>query len=89
MGAEERDSSEYIHNIGNLTLLHPKDNKTAGNEKFETKCEKIYKKSKLTLNTLILQYTTFPNDPRGAVQKRSEDLADKALEIFKVSLSLK
>jgi len=86
-GLKGKDVRDYVHNIGNLTLLHPSDNNLASNEPFETKCKQVYSPSKLELNKKIVEYTEFSVDPKKAINKRAMDLAKLALDIFKVSLA--
>jgi hypothetical protein len=74
--------SVYVNRIGNFTLLGQKLNIVASNNPFEDKIVQ-YKKSSLKITKEIVEtYKEFKFDQ---VQSRSESLATKAVEIWKIS----
>lgn len=85
-GLKRKDIKEYVHSIGNLTLLHPKDNQIAKNKSMRSKCLEIYDKSHFKFNNEIsLNYKNlFIDDYKEAIKQRGEDIAEQLYEITKI-----
>jgi len=69
---------DYVWRIGNLTILGEKLNIVASNNPFQSKI-KEYKKSDFKINQIIAGYKKFKF---GEVEKRSKELAKKAVKIW-------
>ncbi len=70
---------DFVNRIGNFTLLGQKLNIKASNNPFENKLNQ-YKKSSLRVTTEIVE--NYPEFRFAQVEKRSKELADKAIEIW-------
>lgn len=85
---DNKEHKEYINRIGNLTLLSRKLNPTLGNKSFEEKVthKKGYKHSemKLTKELADKYYPMFVKWGKDAIEQRQKDLANRALEIWKI-----
>lgn len=71
---------QYVHRLGNLTLLGDEYNKECTNSTFDVKKE-IYKQSNIDLTKDLLVYEDW-NEYK--IRDRQSDLADKAMKIWKV-----
>jgi uncharacterized protein with ParB-like and HNH nuclease domain len=79
LGKNSQDKhKEYIWRIGNLTILGEKLNVVASNNPFQSKIRE-YKKSDFKINQTIAGYKKFKF---GEVDKRSIELAEKAVKIW-------
>ncbi len=85
-GLTKRDIKDYVHSIGNLTLLHPHDNQKAKNKKIQAKCSEIYEKSHFKFNKDIsLKYKDiFAIDFKEAIKQRGQDVAEQIYSITKI-----
>lgn len=85
-GLVKKEIKDYVHNIGNLTLLHPKDNQKAKNKKFKNKCTEIYDKSHFKFNKEIsLKYgDIFIDDYKEAIKQRGQDIAEQLYIMTKI-----
>lgn len=85
-GYSKKDIKDYVHSIGNLTLLHPNDNQRAQNKKMTLKCSQIYDSSHLKFNKLISsQYKDlFIDDFKEAIKQRGQDIAEQIYLMTKI-----
>ena len=74
VNADPQLQQEYVDRIGNLCLLHGKQNKESSAKSFAFKSERIYAKSKLTLTRQVAQ--DFNEWTRASVERRQRELAD-------------
>jgi uncharacterized protein with ParB-like and HNH nuclease domain len=88
----EEEHGQYVHNLGNLTLLGGKKNSRASNKPFNEKLE-IYngqKDGKMTNSTITRDiYEYNKNDPiwnKKKIEERTKDLISKASELLHVKL---
>lgn len=72
------EMDEFANNIGNLAILGPNDNNSAGNKEFADKKE-LYKSSTFSLTRDLY---ALPAWDRTAILKRASDLRDMALKVF-------
>lgn len=81
---------DYVHDIGNLTLLNLGDNQELSNATMGVKVKKVFSKSHFDLNKKLvdLQYI-FESDPKEAIKSRGYELAKIANDIFNSSLKIK
>lgn len=84
-GFTQKQIKDFVHNIGNLTILHPIDNRDVGNESFDVKKES-FKNSHFESVRQIVKYDDFPNNPKAAIERRAIDIATRVWEEFRVSL---
>lgn len=78
---------EYVHNIGNLTILNDLDNKTLQNSPLDIKISKVFSKSDFRLNQRIINYQkSFKINPRNAISERGRELAEAANDIWNNNL---
>lgn len=85
-GLSKKDIKDFVHNIGNLTLLHPEDNQKAQNKKMDSKCSQIYDLSHFKFNKLISsQYKEiFIDDYKEAIKQRGQDIAEQIYLMTKI-----
>ncbi|MGC8817668.1 MAG: DUF262 domain-containing protein [Candidatus Hadarchaeum sp.] len=72
------DLEDYIWHLGNLTLIEPKLNKSAGSKSFEEKV-KIYRQSEITMTKEIAQWEQWGRDQ---IIERARKLAEKLADIL-------
>lgn len=79
----EEDHREYVHSLGNITLLAKSYNSSNGNNSFEDKKNnpKGFKDDKLYLNQSIIGYTSWTVD---SIRQRTEILAKELCKIFNI-----
>ena len=75
------EAEEFLHHIGNLTILSREMNKSASNKDFETKYREYYAKDIFEHNKNLNKYP-FDTDPEQAVELRARDLAEEAFQTF-------
>lgn len=75
----EKDHTNYLWRLGNLTLLGANFNKRNSNKKFSDK-KKGYSESDINLTKKLLEYDAWGIEQ---IQQRQEELAQKALLIWK------
>lgn len=75
------ESEDFLHQIGNLTILSREMNKKAGDRDFKTKYKEYYSKDIFEHNQRLNQYP-FEEDPNLAISQRAKDLADEAFRVF-------
>ncbi len=84
-GYTKKEIKEYVHNLGNLTLLHPKDNDKAKNNIMDIKSLQIYDKSHFQFNREITLYKNiFIDDYKEAIKQRGQDIAEQIYAISKL-----
>lgn len=85
-GFSKKDVKDYVHSIGNLTLLHPDDNQKAMNKRMELKCEEIYNKSHFLFNREIsINFKDlFIDDYKEAIKQRGEEIAEMVYKMTKI-----
>jgi hypothetical protein len=71
---------ERVHKVGNLTILGPSDNRTAGNDSFEEKRD-LFQDSAINMNNELSEYDEWTAD---VVENRSADLIEYAEQIFRI-----
>lgn len=72
---------EYLHAIGNLTVLNKKENsKEYSNEPFSAKRE-LFKEDHFEENRRIAEYS-FEDNPIDAISKRSQYIAESMYDLF-------
>lgn len=80
LGEDAEKHGEYVHKIGNLTLLAAELNVPASNNPFESK-KSFYKRSEIKITNELCKF----NDWRiEEIQERSNQLAETALKIWKI-----
>ncbi len=84
-GLTKTDVREYVHNIGNLTLLCEKHNVDVSNDTIENKT-KCYSKSNFLINQEIASKwkDKFKKDWKSAIDERGREVAKKISEIWKL-----
>ncbi|MBL7143310.1 MAG: DUF262 domain-containing protein [Phycisphaerae bacterium] len=80
LGENAGKHSEYVHKIGNLTLLAAELNVPASNNPFASK-KTFYEKSEIRITNNLCMFDDWQI---GEIQKRSNQLAGTALEIWKI-----
>lgn len=85
-GFSKKEIRDYVHNIGNLTLLHPDDNQKAKNKKMKIKCLEIYDNSHFKFNKEISSKykDIFIDDYKEAIKQRSEDISGQIYFMTKI-----
>lgn len=85
-GFSKKEIKDYVHSIGNLTLLHPKDNQKAKNKPMKKKCIEIYNKSHFKFNKEISSkyQDIFIDDYKEAIKQRGEDISEQIYLITKI-----
>jgi len=82
---KKTDVKDYVNDIGNLTLLHDKDNKMLGNETMKVKVKKVFSKSAFKLNRkLTKREKGFTENPREAIKKRGRKLGEISNKIWQM-----
>ena len=83
-GFGDENKDDWIHRIGNLTLLGRRDNKSgdAGNRYFLAKKD-IYSKSAIKITREIANYGNW--SPRE-IEKRQRQLADRAVQVWSFNI---
>lgn len=76
-------TKDYVHNIGNLTILSTEINKSASDKEFDFKFEKYYSNDVFDYNKTLNKYQ-FDSEPSKAIQNRARDLANDAFSVFKL-----
>lgn len=76
------DPSEYVHRIGNLTLLLKKPNSDAADKSFAEKRKLALDQSGLPINTMFSKVRKWGD---AEIEKRQADLANVALEVWKLN----
>lgn len=77
---DESKHKTYVKRIGNLTLISSKLNKDAANAKFEIK-KNVYKDSEIEITKQLVNHERWTPDE---IEKRQEEFAKRALEIWKI-----
>lgn len=72
---------EFLHHIGNLTILSREMNRAASDKDFDTKYNDYYSKDIFEHNKKLNKYT-FDINPNQAVINRAKDLASEAFDVF-------
>lgn len=75
------ESEDFLHKIGNLTVLSKQDNGSIGDKDFILKYEKCYSLDIFNHNKRLSDYP-FETNPKKATELRGDYLAKKAYEIF-------
>lgn len=85
---KKKDIKDYVHCIGNLTLLHPKDNEKAKNRAIAIKCAEIYDNSHFLFNREIeMKYRDlFVEDWMMAIDQRGKDIARELFDMTEVDM---
>jgi len=84
---QSKEIGEFVHNIGNITLLNDRDNQLAGNASIEDKVNKIFRNDPFTTNKEIVQMEDiFKKNPIIAIKRRSEQYAKTAAMIWNSDL---
>jgi uncharacterized protein with ParB-like and HNH nuclease domain len=81
-GFRTNEVSDFVNNIGNLTLLDEKENSGAEDEVFGVKLKKVYSKSKYSFNKDISKYQK--SFDSGSLAALSEVIDKRAREIAKL-----
>lgn len=76
------EPSEYIHRIGNLTLLNAKVNADAANKTFQDKIKLALKQSNLPINAYFRQSLTKWGEKE--IEQRQKEMARLALDVWKL-----
>ncbi len=71
---------DYVHRIGNLTILSREMNRDANDKDFTLKYKEYYSKDIFEYNKELNQYP-FDTDPIQATTQRAKELAEKAFEV--------
>lgn len=76
-GIDQKDVADYVHTIGNLTLLTKADNQDLCKDKSFKDKSKVYQKSDFNLNKEIVTKwgDLFINNYKEAIEKRGAELA--------------
>ena len=77
---DERAIEKQSRRIGNMTLLSPADNRSAGQQAFFEK-QKIYKKSPIQITKQIERYPRWGAD---SISQRQKEMAKTAVEIWRI-----
>lgn len=79
------DTDQYVHNIGNLTILNSNFNGSLSNETIDIKVDTVYSSSPFNINKEIEKYREqFKSNPEKAINNRGEELAKLANKVFKI-----
>lgn len=71
--------SEYVHMLGNLTLLGYRLSVAASNQPFDIKCSEHYCKSEFALTRALTSRTSWDLE---AIEERQKTLADPACSLW-------
>jgi len=80
-GIDGEKAEAAVDRIGNLTLLEKGKNRGIANAGFAIKCKKAFSQSSLHLNK---QLVSIPSWTIGSIDKRSAELAKKAVSIWRL-----
>lgn len=85
-GLEKTEVREYVHKLGNLTLLFEGDNKAASNEMIDVKCEDVFSKSKFKFNNNIdrVWKKQFETDWKKAIDSRGIEIASIISKLWRL-----
>jgi len=84
-GLTKDDIKDYVHNIGNLTLLYKGDNRELQNAIMDKKIEKVFSKSKFKLNKRLKdKKEIFKTNPKKAIGERALELASIAAKVWSI-----
>ncbi len=72
---------EFLHHVGNLTILSREMNRAASDKDFTTKFSNYYSTDIFEYNNILNKYP-FDTDPKEATVSRSKELAEDAFRIF-------
>lgn len=75
------EADEFLHHIGNLTILSREMNRAASDKNFDVKNKEYYIKDIFEHNKNLNKYP-FDSDPEKAVLLRAKDLAEEAFGVF-------
>jgi len=75
----KRDLEPYLWQLGNLTILGEKLNRSAGNKSFTVKCAEYYKESEVVITREILSYASWTP---VEVESRTAQLATLITKVF-------
>lgn len=75
------EAEEFLHHIGNLTILSREMNRAASDKGFDTKYREYYSKDIFEHNKNLNKYP-FDTKPDQAVKLRAKDLAEEAFTAF-------
>lgn len=75
------EQEEFLHRIGNLTILSIEMNREANNKNFDIKYKEYYSKDIFDHNKNLNKYQ-FDTEPDQAVLKRAKDLAEESFSTF-------
>lgn len=87
IGLSKVEVESFIHKVGNLTVLHDKDNKTGDNNPIEIKARGVYAKSHFSLNRELSEdywVSLYKSDPLEATKRRCKVYAETAAKIWKL-----
>lgn len=86
-GLKRRDIQDFVNDIGNLTLLFEDDNKDLGNATMDEKVKRVFSKSHFKFNRdLAKKQGDFEQNSQDAIEKRGEELAEIANEIWQIKI---
>ena len=75
------EAEEFLHHIGNLTILSREMNGAASDRGFDVKYKEYYSKDIFEHNKNLNKYP-FNSEPEEAVMLRARDLAEDAFGVF-------
>jgi uncharacterized protein with ParB-like and HNH nuclease domain len=75
------EAEEFLHHIGNLTILSREMNRSASDKDFDVKYKEYYSKDIFEHNKVLNKYP-FDSNPEDAVTSRAKDLAAEAFDVF-------
>jgi uncharacterized protein with ParB-like and HNH nuclease domain len=78
------ETEEFLHHIGNLTILSREMNRSASDKDFDVKYKEYYAKDIFEHNKDLNKYP-FNTNPEEAVKLRAKELAEEAFVVFSFS----
>jgi len=75
---------DFLHHIGNLTILSREMNRAASDKDFNTKYKDYYSVDIFEYNKILNTYP-FDSEPKTATTMRSNDIAKEAFKIFSIT----
>lgn len=75
---------DFLHRIGNLTILSREMNRAASDKDFNAKYKDYYSVDIFEYNKILNKYP-FDSDPKTATTMRSNDIAKEAFKIFSIT----
>ncbi|MBU0649095.1 HNH endonuclease family protein, partial [Patescibacteria group bacterium] len=75
------EQEDFLHRIGNLTILSMEMNRAASNKDFDSKYKEYYSKDIFNQNKNLNKYP-FDTDPVLAISRRARDLAEASFSAF-------